>query len=600
MMISKYIKKTGLALLSAGLLLSPISVFAATSQDYSSWKSEALQYPQKGQLVPAGPIQITWDALSLNDTNVKQYNVYLDDDQPITVAHNEEKEQSIEIYTTEVKSHQLHISAILDDGSEINTNQRTFYVSKKGVAYENVDDVENLDASWYYNWGTQPTAKKSNLDFVPMIWGHSQNELNNLQNIKTDGYTTVLGFNEPEGTLGGQSNVSVNDAITSLEDFRNSGLRVGSPAVEHISEIADDGSWMNQYMQQVDHDDIDFIAAHEYFYDICGENTKKEAIQFLDSLQTVYELYQKPIWITEIGVVNWDENWPHYSYTNEEGKAEVQGFMDYIVNGVDGYKGLDDLEYVERYAWFPFDTTSTAAGASGLFFTGSDVKQNAQLSLGALTQLGQQYKNYSLADDYQSDIIPDDVYMDDNIVEIEKKVTVYIDENNYEIEMGSVFAQPKDPSKEGYKFVGWYSDDKFINLYDFSQPVCDDLSLYAKFEKLDEPAEFWIVKVGETTYQVEKGTTLSKISDPVKDGYVFKGWYTDADFLHAFNFDKAIDSDIELYAKWEKAAENISDEDNTVTEKKTAVTTSDATQIYVFVMMMVISGGMLFITKRNS
>lgn len=60
MMISKYIKKTGLALLSAGLLLSPISVFAATSQDYSSWKSEALQYPQKGQLVPAGPIQITW------------------------------------------------------------------------------------------------------------------------------------------------------------------------------------------------------------------------------------------------------------------------------------------------------------------------------------------------------------------------------------------------------------------------------------------------------------------------------------------------------------------------------------------------------------
>lgn len=42
-----------------------------------------------------------------------------------------------------------------------------------------------------------------------------------------------------------------------------------------------------QYMQQVDHDDIDFIAAHEYFYDICGENTKKEAIQFLDSLQTV-------------------------------------------------------------------------------------------------------------------------------------------------------------------------------------------------------------------------------------------------------------------------------------------------------------------------
>lgn len=167
-------------------------------------KAKLYNIHKKDNWCQLAQFQITWDALSLNDTNVKQYNVYLDDDQPITVAHNEEKEQNIEIYTTEVKSHQLHISAILDDGSEINTNQRTFYVSKKGVAYENVDDVENLDASWYYNWGTQPTAKKSNLDFVPMIWGHSQNELNNLQNIKTDGYTTVLGFNEPEGTLGGQ------------------------------------------------------------------------------------------------------------------------------------------------------------------------------------------------------------------------------------------------------------------------------------------------------------------------------------------------------------------------------------------------------------
>ena len=78
-------------------------------------KAKLLQYPQKGDSGASWPNSNYMGYVSLNDTNVKQYNVYLDD-QPITVAHNEEKEQSIEIYTTGVKSHQLHISAILDDG----------------------------------------------------------------------------------------------------------------------------------------------------------------------------------------------------------------------------------------------------------------------------------------------------------------------------------------------------------------------------------------------------------------------------------------------------------------------------------------------------
>lgn len=48
------------------------------------------------------------------------------------------------------------------------------------------------------------------------------------------------------------------------------------------------------------------------------------------------------------------------------------------------------------------------------------------------------------------------------------------------IEKGSIIKMPKDPTKEGYKFMGWYLDNK---EFDFSKPVSKDITLIAKWEK---------------------------------------------------------------------------------------------------------------------
>ncbi len=41
--------------------------------------------------------------------------------------------------------------------------------------------------------------------------------------------------------------------------------------------------------------------------------------------------------------------------------------------------------------------------------------------------------------------------------------------------------EPSTPSKDGYTFGGWYTDEDCNNKYDFSTPVVEDLDLYAKW-----------------------------------------------------------------------------------------------------------------------
>lgn len=45
--------------------------------------------------------------------------------------------------------------------------------------------------------------------------------------------------------------------------------------------------------------------------------------------------------------------------------------------------------------------------------------------------------------------------------------------------------RPADPTKEGYVFEEWYADDELTIVYDFTQPVTEDITLYAGWTELD-------------------------------------------------------------------------------------------------------------------
>lgn len=415
-MKTKKMKKLGVALLSAALLLTPcVSLVQGKENPYDDWKTTALQSPQKGKLVAAGDIEIKWNLLT--SAKVKQYDVYFDGKLEKTV---DAKTNETTVYTTEVSKHTVRVVAVLESKDEVNVSERTFYVSKKGLGFYSEEEgasnslsyAQNMGLSWYYNWSEQPFDEEdvanSDLEFVPMIYNDDANAgtmASRLDSLKNEGYDKVLSFNEPDYEK--EANMNYELAASYNETFHNSGLKVGSPAT--MTSTIEKNSWFENYWGKLNPEKKDdFIAVHNYpgyvGLDSSNDYTPKNAAkQFLDYITNIYEKYQKPIWITEFSVAAFDSNdyWHPYDGNDSEHNKAVQQFMDYVINGFDNVKGLDELSFVERYAWFTFDVTSNKAGSSALFPNKTDVsKTRISFNLGELTDLGEIYRNSGIPEGY--------------------------------------------------------------------------------------------------------------------------------------------------------------------------------------------------------
>ncbi len=105
-------------------------------------------------------------------------------------------------------------------------------------------------------------------------------------------------------------------------------------------------------------------------------------------------------------------------------------------------------------------------------------------------------KAIRLASDAENDIskLVDemvDVLCDHGVL-LENKIMVNMVDGNQinkqEIEKGKTITKPSNPTKEGYKFAGWYTDSAYTKLWDFANPVVEDITLYAKWEKDSSPS----------------------------------------------------------------------------------------------------------------
>ncbi|MGN0514644.1 MAG: InlB B-repeat-containing protein [Lachnospiraceae bacterium] len=124
------------------------------------------------------------------------------------------------------------------------------------------------------------------------------------------------------------------------------------------------------------------------------------------------------------------------------------------------------------------------------------------------------------------------------------------------VEEGNTVLKPADPTKEGYTFDGWYSDEALSTIYDFGTPVTEDITLYAKWDEVR--ATIYTVTF-ETNggnmiepQTVEEGNTATKPEDPEKEGYTFEGWYEDEELINVYDFETPVTANITLYAKWDE------------------------------------------------
>ncbi|MBO4898147.1 MAG: carboxypeptidase regulatory-like domain-containing protein [Clostridia bacterium] len=118
---------------------------------------------------------------------------------------------------------------------------------------------------------------------------------------------------------------------------------------------------------------------------------------------------------------------------------------------------------------------------------------------------------------------------------------------------GGTLSLPDEPSRAGYTFLYWYSEDE-DTPYDFSEALADNLTLTAKWDAHGYAVLF--DSCGGTfvfPQKVYQDETVSVPDAPKKSGFSFGGWYKDRDYTEEWDFAETVSGPMALYAKWTDA-----------------------------------------------
>lgn len=137
-----------------------------------------------------------------------------------------------------------------------------------------------------------------------------------------------------------------------------------------------------------------------------------------------------------------------------------------------------------------------------------------------------------------------------------KKYTVTFETNggssiySQEIIEGETIIIPDNPTKLGYEFLSWYTDQAFNNEFVASSPITSDITLYAKWNYIGTATVTYVLN-GGTGIESEVVTIgLPITNEPTLEGYEFVGWFTDSGLTEEFV--GYATGNITLYAKWQE------------------------------------------------
>lgn len=142
---------------------------------------------------------------------------------------------------------------------------------------------------------------------------------------------------------------------------------------------------------------------------------------------------------------------------------------------------------------------------------------------------------------------------------LNKDVTVIFDSDggtdvaSQTVRQGATVKEPTEPTKLYSVFEGWYTDNTYTTRWEFTNPVNQDMTLYAKWR-----AETADVKVSEKDgskeygiVTIEKGTpvTTEKLPTVEKAGYTVEKWITSDG--REWNIENdSVTADIEIHPVW--------------------------------------------------
>ena len=111
----------------------------------------------------------------------------------------------------------------------------------------------------------------------------------------------------------------------------------------------------------------------------------------------------------------------------------------------------------------------------------------------------------------------------------------------------AIMSLPEEPTKEGYRFVGWYLDEDLTIPYN-GEPITADMRFYAKFEINTYTVTLDSNGGSDVSNVTVEWNTAAELSAPTKEGYNFLGWY----YANGTKYEgQAVTENITLTAYWE-------------------------------------------------
>jgi len=239
------------------------------------------------------------------------------------------------ILTVAVSCGLLSVIVANPAAAAILSNKRGF--ADIGASYNN---LQATGAGWYYTWGPG-AGNPGNFDakHYPMFWSTpSQSTINDVKNRSPE---YVLGFNEPE--RGDQANLTVTQAIASWTTISNSftgtSTKLVSPAV---ADTGDGQAWLASFMQQATANNLKVDAVAFHWYGVSNPNNPAGAASsFLSRVDSYYNQFGKPVFITEFAIHDWGG-----AYTDAEIIEANRQFINIVI------PALETRSHVAGYAWY--------------------------------------------------------------------------------------------------------------------------------------------------------------------------------------------------------------------------------------------------------
>ena len=220
-----------------------------------------------------------------------------------------------------------------------NFSYQTHYPKKGAAGYEG--SYAQYGLNWAYNYNDNTSASlPPSVNYVPMIYAaqffptlsDAVSRTNVWLNQALPDY--LMTYNEPDNTAAnGGSNTSTNDAIALWPQIQALNLPLVSPAPAHYNL-----DWIANFYTLIASNSyrVDYSAVHIY--------QPPDAPTLINNLNSVYNAYGRPVWLTEFSPVDFSNTRSWSENTDFNFLAEFMWLA-------------EDNFWLKRYAIFPFSGT---------------------------------------------------------------------------------------------------------------------------------------------------------------------------------------------------------------------------------------------------